>query len=155
MANARIEAVMEHLTYTKGVVGVVLCNLDGVPLRDSFQNFDRTVALQYTEMASALARQAAFLYHQIQEDPIEAAKRAAHKKQIENEKELEDYMGSDDDDEDNGAKGGLPSSLVFDNNNPLLTLFNDVLEGIRIRTRTNEIIIQCKDEYLVVVVQEV
>lgn len=156
MANSRIEAVMEHLTYTKGVVGVVLCNIDGVPLRDSFQNLDRTVALQYTEMASALARQAALLYRHIQEDPIEAAKRNAHRKQTETERELDDFTQLEEDEEDIGGKAGLPNSLILDDaHNPVMKLFNDELEGIRIRTRTNEIVIQCKDEYLVVVVQEV
>lgn len=156
MANARIEAVMEHLTYTKGVVGVVLCNMDGVPLRDSFQNLDRTVALQYTEMASALARQAALLYHHVQEDPIETAKRNAHRQQMETERELEDGMQLEEDEEDHGGRAGLPSSLILDDvHNPLQKLFNDALEGIRIRTRTNEIVIQCEDEFLIVVVQEV
>eukprot|EP00796_Vickermania_ingenoplastis_P002029 gene2029-1219_t len=62
MAASRIEAVMEHLTYTKGVVGVVLCTMDGVPIRDSFQHLDRSTALTYTEMASSLARTASLLF---------------------------------------------------------------------------------------------
>lgn len=154
MARSRIEAVMEHLTYTKGVLGVVLCNLDGVPIRDSFQNLDRTVALQYTEMASALARQAVLLYQQVQEDPSEVAKRGRSQSQrmFETVEVDDDSMKMDEDDE---GMRGLPSSPVASIKDPLQSLFNDMLEMIRIRTRTNEIIIQCSEEYLVVVVQEV
>lgn len=158
MASSRIEAVMEHLTYTKGVVGVVLCNLEGVPISDSFQNLDRTVALQYTEMASALARQAAFLFHPVEEDSTERAKRTSQKSQrllIEMEELNDDSMRIDDEEEDRGIRGGVPNSPVADAKNPLASLFNDILDGIRIRTRTNEVIIQCSEDFLVVVVQEV
>jgi len=60
--TSRIEAVIEHLTYTKGVVGVVVCTTDGVAIRDSFQQLDRSTALTYTEMASSLVRTAITLF---------------------------------------------------------------------------------------------
>ena len=52
----RVEAVIEALTYTKGVIGVVVCTAQGIPIRDSFPDFDRSQAIQYAEVASELVR---------------------------------------------------------------------------------------------------
>ncbi|KAH9578750.1 Roadblock/LAMTOR2 domain [Trypanosoma melophagium] len=96
MAAGRVESVLELLTYTKGVSGVVVCNREGDPIRDSFQDLDRSVAVQYADMAANLARDAA---------PLFAA--------------------------------------------------DDSLDLFRVRSRTNEIIIKCHEEFLLVVIQEV
>lgn len=62
MAAERAEAVLESLTYTRGVLGASVCLADGTPLRDSFQHLDRSVAIAYCQMASELARTAAALF---------------------------------------------------------------------------------------------
>lgn len=131
MSN-RIESVMEHLTYTKGVVGVVLCTMDGVPIRDSFQNLDRSMALRYTEMASSLARQASLLFSPSTED-----------------------LSPRPDIEKNSREGaeeeGKKSSKKKDEPLPR---GGDALELLRVRTRMNEIIVKSSDEFLIIVVQE-
>ncbi|ESL11901.1 hypothetical protein TRSC58_00340 [Trypanosoma rangeli SC58] len=91
----RVESVLELLTYTKGVAGVIVCNRDGEPIRDSFQDLDRTKAVEYADMAAELAREAAPLLHA-----------------------------------------------------------DDTLDSLRVRSRTNEVIIKCHDEFLLVVIQE-
>ncbi|KAH8604873.1 Roadblock LC7 domain [Trypanosoma vivax] len=62
MASERVESVLEHITYTKGVVGVVVCNNEGEPIRDSFQDLDRSRAVAYSRLAADLARDAAMLF---------------------------------------------------------------------------------------------
>jgi predicted regulator of Ras-like GTPase activity (Roadblock/LC7/MglB family) len=57
-ASSKIEAIIEHMTFTKGVIGVVVCNSAGVPIRDSFQEVDRSRAIAYAELAAELARSA-------------------------------------------------------------------------------------------------
>ncbi|ESS68575.1 hypothetical protein TCDM_13957 [Trypanosoma cruzi Dm28c] len=63
MTAERVESVLELLTYTKGVTGVVVCNRDGQPIRDSFQDLDRKRAVEYADMAAELAREAAPLLY--------------------------------------------------------------------------------------------
>lgn len=89
MSNT-IESIVEHLTYIKGVVGVVVCTLDGVPIRDTFQQLDRTTALTYAELGASLARQAALLYI-----PPEGEKEVENKEEPEkkaSKKEPTDYL---------------------------------------------------------------
>ncbi|CAJ1034525.1 putative Roadblock/LC7 domain containing protein [Leishmania utingensis] len=62
MSTEKIEGFIEHITYTKGVLGVVVCTSEGLPIRDSFQNLDRSLAQSYAAMAADLARQAAMLF---------------------------------------------------------------------------------------------
>ncbi|CAD2215981.1 hypothetical protein AGDE_00701 [Angomonas deanei] len=59
MADERIESVMEHITYTKGVVGVVVCDREGNPIRDSFQSLDRGRATTLASLAADLVLLAA------------------------------------------------------------------------------------------------
>ncbi len=57
-SSEKIESIIEQITYTKGVVGVVVCTTSGVPIRDSFQDVDRSQAMAYAELGSELARAA-------------------------------------------------------------------------------------------------
>ena len=58
MSGEKIESIIEQITYTKGVVGVVVCTTSGIPIRDSFQDVDRSQAMAYAELGSELARSA-------------------------------------------------------------------------------------------------
>lgn len=111
----RIEAVVEHITYTKGVIGVVVCTADGVPIRDSFQGLDRKVALTYADTAAELARQASVLCTT------------------------------------NFAAASSPKDSRHSATAPIVP---SPLEVIRVRTRNNEMIVQCDSEFLLVVIQE-
>eukprot|EP00758_Cryptobia_borreli_P007205 Tbor_TRINITY_DN5258_c1_g1::TRINITY_DN5258_c1_g1_i1::g.16657::m.16657/K10419/DYNLRB, DNCL2; dynein light chain roadblock-type len=51
-AVERIEESFDLLTYTKGVLGVVVCTLEGIPIRDSFLDIDRSQAIRYAAFAS-------------------------------------------------------------------------------------------------------
>ncbi|CBH18739.1 Roadblock/LC7 domain containing protein, putative [Trypanosoma equiperdum] len=62
MTSERVESVLELITYTKGVAGAVVCNRNGEPIRDSFQDLDRNRAVAYSNMAADLARDAALLF---------------------------------------------------------------------------------------------
>ena len=97
MAATRIEGSLEQLTYTKGVVGLVVATRDGVPIRDTFQDMDRSLAIAYAAMAADVVGTATPLYK---------------------------IKGEGD------------------------------VEMIRIRTRTNEVIIKCNAKYLIAIVQE-
>lgn len=57
-AATRVEAAVEHLTFSPGVLGVVVCDRDGIPIRDSFQDVDRSRAVRMAEVASELCRAA-------------------------------------------------------------------------------------------------
>ena len=59
MASSRIEASLEQLTYTRGVVGIVVCNTDGIPIRDTFQDMQRQEPLAYASFAADLVKNAA------------------------------------------------------------------------------------------------
>lgn len=47
-AEEKIETILEQLTYTKGVLGTVICRKDGTLLRDTFDSLDRNVASGYS-----------------------------------------------------------------------------------------------------------
>ena len=51
-----IESIMEQLTFTSGVLGVVICNSEGIPIRDSFSDMDRSQAINYAAMAADLVK---------------------------------------------------------------------------------------------------
>jgi predicted regulator of Ras-like GTPase activity (Roadblock/LC7/MglB family) len=55
-ANAKIESILENITFSPGVLGVVVCNSSGIPIRDSFQDVDRSRAIALSEVASELVR---------------------------------------------------------------------------------------------------
>lgn len=59
MASSRIEASLEQLTYTRGVVGIVVCNRAGIPIRDTFQDMDRQQPIAYASFAADLVENAA------------------------------------------------------------------------------------------------
>lgn len=130
---SRIEAVMEHLTYTKGVLGVVLCTTEGVPIRDSFQHLDRSIALNYAELAANLARQAALLYLPVVDEDEEPSSKKKKK-----------GAEGDKDEGDKGSKSQRKTHL----------LEGDAVELIRVRSLMNEIIVKRGDDFLIVVVQE-
>uniref|UniRef100_A0A7S1QUT1 Roadblock/LAMTOR2 domain-containing protein n=1 Tax=Neobodo designis TaxID=312471 RepID=A0A7S1QUT1_NEODS len=55
---AKVEESLEMLASASGVLGVVVCTRDGVPIRDTFPDLDRTQAIQYASMAAVLAKDA-------------------------------------------------------------------------------------------------
>ncbi len=60
-STAAAEAVNEKLdtlSTTAGVVGVVVCDANGIPIRDTFPDIDRSQALQYAQMANGLVQEA-------------------------------------------------------------------------------------------------
>lgn len=59
--NEKIESIIEVLTFTKGVVGVVVCNREGIPIRDSFPEVDRSRAIAHAAAAAELTRTAVLL----------------------------------------------------------------------------------------------
>lgn len=128
MSSEQIEGVIEHITYTKGVLGVVVCTVEGEPIRDSFQNLDRSLAQSYAAMASDLARQAACLFEPVK-NRSSAAGAAAE-----------------------GGKAGTRKKSTAAP--PPLPISESTVELIRVRTLLHEIIVRCSDDFLLVVVQE-
>lgn len=53
-----IEGVLDAISFTKGVIGVVVCTRSGVPIRDTFKGDDRSQAATYAQMGSALVADA-------------------------------------------------------------------------------------------------
>ncbi|KAG5470767.1 hypothetical protein LSCM1_02016 [Leishmania martiniquensis] len=124
MSAEQIEGVIEHLTYTKGVLGVVVCTSEGEPIRDSFQCLDRSLAQSYAVMAADLARQAARLFAPVKSQGAVAescAKEEASKK--------------------TAATPSLP-------------IKESTAELIRVRTLLHEIVIRCSHDFLIAIVQE-
>eukprot|EP00744_Colponema_vietnamica_P026674 GILI01039645.1.p1 GENE.GILI01039645.1~~GILI01039645.1.p1 ORF type:complete len:102 (-),score=10.76 GILI01039645.1:74-379(-) len=62
MAASRSEGAMEQLAYINGVVGVVVATREGVPIRDSFQDLERSQAISYATMAADILATATPLY---------------------------------------------------------------------------------------------
>lgn len=124
MSAEQIEGVIERITYTKGVLGVVVCTSEGAPIRDSFQSLDRSLAQSYAAMAADLARQAAVLFA-----PVKSPGTAA-----ESSPKL-------------GAKRQITTT-------PPPLIWESTVELIRVRTLLHEIIIRCSDDFLIAVVQE-
>ncbi|CAM71120.1 conserved hypothetical protein [Leishmania infantum JPCM5] len=124
MSAEQIEGVIERITYTKGVLGVVVCTSEGTPIRDSFQNLDRSLAQSYAAMAADLARQAAMLF-----TPVKSHRAAS---------ESSPQMG---------AKKQITTT-------PPPPIQESSVELIRVRTLLHEIIIRCSDDFLIAVVQE-
>lgn len=127
MSSEQIEGVVEHFTYTKGVLGVVVCTAEGEPIRDSFQNLDRSLAQSYATMAADLARQAACLFEPVKTRPVAAAADGA--------------KGASSRKRSVAASAALPIS-------------ESTVELIRVRTLRHEIIVRCCSDFIVVVVQE-
>ncbi|KPA84998.1 hypothetical protein ABB37_01431 [Leptomonas pyrrhocoris] len=126
MSREVIEGVIEHLTYTKGVLGVVVCTAAGEPIRDSFQNLDRSLAQSYAAMAADLARQAACLFEPMKACPVAAAPESTK-----------------------GASRKKSASAP-----PVLPIRESAVELIRVRTLLHEIVVRCSEGFLLVVVQE-
>jgi predicted regulator of Ras-like GTPase activity (Roadblock/LC7/MglB family) len=55
-SSSKIESILENITFSPGVQGVVVCDRDGIPIRDSFQDVDRSRAIALAEAASELIR---------------------------------------------------------------------------------------------------
>ncbi|KAK7198465.1 Roadblock/LC7 domain containing protein [Novymonas esmeraldas] len=124
MSLEAVEGVMEHITYTKGVVGVVVCTAEGEPIRDSFQSLDRSVAQSYATIAADLARQAALLFA-----PAKVRGGGG----------------------DAAAKPVVKKKSV---SAPLPPIQESTVELIRVRTLQHEIVIRCSADYLIAIVQE-
>lgn len=124
MSAEKIEGVIERITYTKGVLGVVVCTSEGAPIRDSFQNLDRSLAQSYAAMAADLARQAAVLFA-----PVKSHGAAA----------------------ESSSKMGAKKQTTTP---PTPPIQESSVELIRVRTLLHEIIIRCSDDFLIAVVQE-
>ena len=56
MASEQIEDILDALSSTAGVVGVVICDSNGVPIRDTFASLDRAQAISYANCAALLVR---------------------------------------------------------------------------------------------------
>ncbi len=54
-----IESALDAVAFTRGVVGVVVCNMEGIPIRDTFKSMDRSEAIAYAQLAAELTRSAA------------------------------------------------------------------------------------------------
>ncbi|GET91695.1 hypothetical protein, conserved [Leishmania tarentolae] len=124
MSAEQIEAVIDRVTYTKGVLGVVVCTSEGAPIRDSFQNLDRSLAQSYAAMAADLARQAAIIFA-----PVKSHGAAA----------------------DPSSKLGAQKQT---STTPPAPIQESTTELIRVRTLLHDIIIRCSDDFLIAVVQE-
>ncbi|KAG5471185.1 hypothetical protein CUR178_02496 [Leishmania enriettii] len=124
MSAEQIEGVIEHITYTKGVLGVVVCTSEGEPIRDSFQSLDRSLAQSYAAMAADLARQAASLFA-----PFKSRGAAA----------------------ESATKAGADKHITAATLPPIQ---ESTPELIRVRTLLHEIIIRCSEDFLIAIVQE-
>ncbi|CCW60298.1 unnamed protein product [Phytomonas sp. EM1] len=136
MAKESIEAVIEQLTYTKGVLGVVVCTADGVPIRDSFQSLDRSVAVAYAEMAAECCRGASALFASTIVKRNTSLKPSFPTK--------EDSIVESPNNTNLGKQQPPTDAPIRESS----------LELLRIRTRMNDVIIQCHEEFLLVIVQE-
>ena len=58
MAAEAVEDVLDSLSNTGGVIGVVVCDHNGIPARDTFQELDRGLAINYAQAAASIAREA-------------------------------------------------------------------------------------------------
>jgi predicted regulator of Ras-like GTPase activity (Roadblock/LC7/MglB family) len=56
-----VEEILDALSVSPGVLGVVVCTKDGTPIRDTFAEIDRAVAIKYANIAAALIRDCAAL----------------------------------------------------------------------------------------------
>jgi predicted regulator of Ras-like GTPase activity (Roadblock/LC7/MglB family) len=54
MATEIVEEILDSLSSTGGVIGVVVCTNDGIPIRDTFAELDRSIAVTYSAFASDL-----------------------------------------------------------------------------------------------------
>lgn len=132
MSSEAVEAVVEHITYTKGVLGVVVCTNEGVPIRDSFQQLDRSVAQSYASMAAELARQAAILFQPLKTEPTR--------------------KGGDD---AAAAKGlSRKKSMSAAAAAEKIPIKEGSVEILRVRTLLHEVVIRSNGEFLLVVIQE-
>lgn len=58
MSSSTLEDHLDSLSTTEGVIGVVICDATGNPIRDTFPDVDRSVAVKYAQVAAQLARDA-------------------------------------------------------------------------------------------------
>ena len=58
MAAESIEETLDMLANSSGVLGVVLCTTEGIPIRDTFPDLDRSEAIRYAAIAASLCRDA-------------------------------------------------------------------------------------------------
>jgi hypothetical protein len=106
----------------------VVCTTEGEPIRDSFQNLDRSLAQAYATLAADLARQAAGLFAPVKTWAVAAGA---------------------------SAEGGKGASRKKSNvSPPSLPISESTVEMIRVRTLLHEIIVRCSEEFILVVVQE-
>jgi len=49
-----VEDILDALSATGGVVGLVVCTYDGIPIRDTFAELDRSIAVTYASFAADL-----------------------------------------------------------------------------------------------------
>ncbi|EPY24496.1 hypothetical protein STCU_07151 [Strigomonas culicis] len=133
MASEKIEAVLEHVTYTKGVLGVVVCSREGEPIRDTFQSLDRSRATSLARMAAELARQAALILALEGESVITTTTTMSVTTTASGEK-------------------GDPKTHESKRRVPVL--HKAPPELLRVRTNMYEIFVRCSEEFLLVVVQE-
>ncbi|KAG5496420.1 hypothetical protein JKF63_02722 [Porcisia hertigi] len=125
MSAEQIEGIIDHITYTKGVLGVVVCTPEGEAIRDSFPNLDRSLAQTYAVMAADLVRQASKLFGPVR--PHDVAAEPSSKQ---------------------GAKRtAVPPASP-------LPIQESTTELIRVNTLLHEIIIRCSDDFLIAIVQE-
>jgi predicted regulator of Ras-like GTPase activity (Roadblock/LC7/MglB family) len=56
MSADKIEDILDGLSSTAGVIGVVICDVNGIPIRDTFAALDRSQAIAYANTAALLVR---------------------------------------------------------------------------------------------------
>lgn len=62
MAAQEIESIIEALALAKGVVGVVVCTADGIPIRDTFKKEGRAEAIGYAQAAADLVKDSSAVF---------------------------------------------------------------------------------------------
>ena len=58
MADSNIEELIKSVTNHEGVKGFIIVNHEGIPIRHSFEDNDRTLAIQYSASMQFLAMKA-------------------------------------------------------------------------------------------------
>ena len=55
---AKVEELVESVAFIKGVIGVVVCDAEGTPIRDTFPGVDRSQAIAHAQKAAELVQDA-------------------------------------------------------------------------------------------------
>ena len=67
-----VEDILDALSATGGVVGIVISTYDGIPIRDTFAELDRSVAVTYAAFAADLLSTSKPLFSTESDGPMES-----------------------------------------------------------------------------------